>query len=215
MKKRVIKFLSLLLCFVFPLFSFGCKEEFDLSNYVTELREDVFEGQTDNFHLKAGYGFREDNQNALTLKLIGKYDQNVSYSAKITHNGVTIKQAFSYNPVTSGLSTCFDIPEFNQKEFDVTIISASDSTVVTLKSTLPENTLDYKTALKHLQVNQPDLINSYFDDNGNFTASVIVRVIVKNDCPYWYVGLKNQNSNLKALLVDGKNGEILAIREVF
>lgn len=214
MKKSIVKILSLLLCFVFPFFSFGCTEELDLSSYVTELRQDVFEGKTDNYHLKAGYGFK-DGKNILTLKLVGKYDQNVTYTAKITVSDIEYKQAFTYNPITSGLIASIPIDGFNLKTFDVTVSNATDNTVVSLSSALPENTIDYKTALKHLKSNQPDLINSYFDGDGNFTANIIVRVIVKNDCPYWYVGIKNKNSNLKALLVDGVSGEILAIREVF
>ena len=42
-----------------------------------------------------------------------------------------------------------------------------------------------------------------------------MRVIVKDQLPYWYVGFASGNEQLKALLVDGINGEVLAIREIF
>ena len=214
MKKTILKFLSITFAFAFIFFANGCEQEFDLSNYVTEVRQDVFEGKKDNYHLKAGYSFKE-NQNLLNIKLVGKYDQNVTYLAKVTINQTEYKQAFSYNPVSCSLTTCFNVDSFNLKTFDVTIVTGSINTVVTLNSVLPQNTMDYKTALNYLYINQPDLINSYFDNDGNFTATIIVRAIVKNDHPYWYVGLKNQNSNLKALLIDGVSGEVLAIRDIF
>ena len=42
-----------------------------------------------------------------------------------------------------------------------------------------------------------------------------VKVIVKDDKPYWYVGIASGGGNLKALLIDGFSGEVLAIREIF
>ena len=53
------------------------------------------------------------------------------------------------------------------------------------------------------------------DQDGNFNAELYMRVIVKDQLPYWYVGFASGNEQLKALLVDGINGEVLAIREIF
>ena len=213
MKNSLVKFCAFILLFCFVLPNVGCKNELDLSVYVTELRYDVFSGENQTYTIKGGLGFNQKNQNVLTLRLVGKYDQNVSYNAQIEFNGEKYTQTFKYNPISSNLTVSFDIPEFNLKQFNVAIITGGESSEITLNSIVPQNTMDYKTALKYLHTNQPDLINSYFDQDGNFTASIIARVIVKNDHPYWYVGLKKDN--LKALLVDGITGEILAVREVF
>ena len=42
-----------------------------------------------------------------------------------------------------------------------------------------------------------------------------MRIFVKNDSPYWYVGIASGNGKLKALLIDGASGELLAAREIF
>ena len=41
-----------------------------------------------------------------------------------------------------------------------------------------------------------------------------MRIIVKKEKPYWYIGLINQDGTTKALLVDGFSGEVLAIRKI-
>ena len=83
-----------------------------------------------------------------------------------------------------------------------------------MKSILPENTLTVSQALQSLSEKQNQLIGNYTDENGTFNGEIHARILVKNDHPYWYVGLVNKDKNLKALLIDGINGEVLAIREI-
>ena len=82
-----------------------------------------------------------------------------------------------------------------------------------MKSTLPKGTISYKKALEYLQKNQSELVKSYYDD-GEFKAEICMRVLVKDNHPYWYIGLTN-STNTKALLIDGFSGEVLAIRDIF
>ena len=95
------------------------------------------------------------------------------------------------------------------------ISSGTDTENVQLKSTVPKNAISYSTALKYLQKNQRELIKTYCDSDGNFKGEICARIVVKDQKPYWYVGLTDKDGNLKALLIDGFNGEVLAIREIF
>ena len=220
MKKLVIFVISLVLLFSLC----SCKTDGGLTPFVSELRSDVFVGEGQSLSLKAGYGFKEtpfitdgktsNKTYALTFKLLGVNDQNVAYSLTANLNGRDYNANFTFNPVSHSLTTIVEIEDFKEKEFAVTVRSANTVEQITLKSILPENTIDYKSALSHVKSSQSALVKSYTDTDGNLTAELHVRVLVKDGHPYWYVGFAKDN-DLKALLVDGLSGEILAVREIF
>lgn len=215
MKKLFLTVLSVLMA-VSCSFFISCKQQDNtlLSN-VTEVRTEVFCGTSQNYTLKAGYGYN-DNQNnyVLTIKLVGNYTDNVTYSVKFTHENKQYQKDFTFHPVKCNLYAEFYINDFNLKEFTVEIIKENSCEQVLLKSELPEKTLTHHEVLRCLKDNQPDLIKYFSDENGNFNGKITLRVLVKNNHPYWYVGISSETKNLKALLVDGHSGEILAIREV-
>lgn len=62
--------------------------------------------------------------------------------------------------------------------------------------------------------NQPDLINSYKSENG-YNLEIQMRITVKKDKPYWFVGLTSTSGDHKVLLLDGYTGNALAVRDVF
>lgn len=219
------KFLIVFVCFVLSLCVFsGCAPKNPLLEHVSELRSDVFFGQSENYTIKAGYGFKEtpyandgkvkNKVYGLTIKLIGKEMVGAEYNVKLKIGEKEHSQTFKLNPATHSLTAFIVIDEFTLKEFELSICCGADCEIVKMQSQLPENTISYLSALDYLYQNQTDLINSYYDQNGNFTAEIYVRVLVKDNSPYYYVGLASGGSNLKALLIDGINGEILAIREI-
>ena len=221
--KKFLWLLLFILCLIIP-FSACKKQEKTLEPYLTELRSDSFYGQSQNFTIKAGYGFSyiptndgKDTvkQYALTLKLTDGYEHDVSYTISFSFKDKTYSSKLTLNPVTHSLTTKINVEGFNLKEFTVQISSASNSESAILKSTVPDGTISYLTALKYLEKNQAELISSYRDKSGNFTADICARVVVKDDKAYWYIGLSDKTGDLKALLLDGKTGEVLAIREVF
>ena len=95
------------------------------------------------------------------------------------------------------------------------ISSAGVTETVTMTSIIPDKTISYSTALNHLVQKQQSLVAHYTTDDGVFTAEIYARILVNDGAPYWYIGIASGNNNLKALLVDGITGEILAIREIF
>jgi hypothetical protein len=42
-----------------------------------------------------------------------------------------------------------------------------------------------------------------------------MRVLVKDNHAYWYIGLCDTEGKLKALLIDGFDGKVLAVRDIF
>ena len=221
--KKLLLFLLPILCLPF-LFT-GCKSENALIPHVSELRRDLFQGESEHFSIKAGYGFKEQpfvndgkvgsTLSLLTFRLLDKETDSVSYSIAFVFNQAEYHGVFKLNPITHSITCAIEIDNFNLKEFTVKISFGTESEEVLIKSIVPENTISYLTALDVLEKEQRSLISHYTNSNGEFLAEIYLRVLVKDGAPYWYVGFASGLDKLKALLIDGISGEILAIREIF
>ena len=216
------KLLVFILCFSFLLFS-GCKSQPTLDNFVSELRSNCYQSVDGEFSISAGYGFAEKMPNldgkttqriyALVFRIKDLPNENVTYHIALNFKGKEYKSTFRINPITHTLMAIITVDSFNVNEFDVTLSYSSTNQVIKMKSTLPKGTISHSKALLYLQKHQRELINSYYV-NGEFNAEICLRVIVKDNHPYWYVGLSSPEST-KALLIDGFSGEVLAIRDIF
>lgn len=225
MKKLLLVFLSLVLvssCITF----LGCKKNGLMSN-VSELRSNVFEGEIsgeEKITVKCAYGFIEEpyvldgktgeTVNRLKFKIVGDLDSKTSYSISFNYNDFNYKKEFSFSPTNNSYTAVFEIDDFLNQEFSVNIFVGAKSYPVTLKSIVPSGVLDYQDALEKLKENQPSLIAQKTDENGNFNAEIYMRILVKNEYPYWYIGISHEDG-IKAFLMDAKSGKILAVREVF
>ncbi len=220
MKKILVIFLVLLS----TLTLFSCKEDLGLTPYVSELRSNLYQGTGEDFTVKGGYGFKEtpyqnDGKVAspvyqLNLKLIGKETSQVSHVASLDFNGQKYTATFKLSPVSHCLVATFEIENFNLNEFNLNISCGDKTQTVTMKTILPQGTISYEKALSCLEQSKPQLIKAFCDEDGNFNAEIYARIIVKKDKAYWYIGFAGGNDLLKALLIDGATGEVLAIREI-
>lgn len=222
--KRFIALFCITICSVLCLFSLSaCTKKDTLENYVSELRSNLYLGTLGDLNIKASYGFREVNQkndgvasekaNLLTFKLLCNDDNRTSYKIKLTHNQTDYQADFKLNPVTDSVTAVMEIDGFDQNEFTVFLIKGSDKQEILMSSIVPKNAMDYKTALIKLKELQSPLLDNYTDQNGNFNAEIHARILVKDQTPYWYVGIVT-NNDVKALLMDGVSGEVLAVRKV-
>lgn len=202
---------------------YSCKKPEDLSVYVSELRADVLEGRSENFFVRCVYGFRETpyaadgeigtREYSLTFFLPENDTDDVNYALSFTLNGNAQGGIFVKDKVSSKLSLTLPVKNFSQKTLTVKISHASESETAELHSIVPQNCMNYRTALESLNKNQPSLINS-MKDGGSFNGEICMRIIVKDGKAYWYAGLSDGKDFLKALLIDGVSGEILATRTV-
>ncbi len=224
MKKKFVLPLTIIMLFI-VLTSFGCGNVNRLYSRLSELRLNLYEGESENYSLRAHYGFCEipyindgtvgEKVYKLTFKLSCKTTEDADYSVSFTFNETPYKSSFKADPISGSLIATVETETFNLNEFKVYICAASSSETVTLKSTVSENAIDYKTALDRLNESQSAMLDGYLDDNGNLTLEIRQRIITKNQINYWYIGLVDADGNLKALLMDAADGKILAIRDVF
>lgn len=223
MLKKTIKIFCLFLI-TFSIFSLSCKSTNPLYSAVSELRSELYSGNSENYKLEACYGFKEtpysndakvsEKVYALIFRLFDKETDGAAYSIAIIHDGKNYSADFKLNPVTHTVTARIEIENFTAKQFTATLKKAQESEEITFKSIVPENTMSYRAALNCLSEEQTALIARYTDENGNFNAEIHARIVVKNERPYWYIGIVGGDS-LKALLIDGFDGKTLAMREIF
>jgi hypothetical protein len=221
--KRLVSLFLVLFC-AFFMFS-ACQKENPLFEHVSELRSDVFFGQSENYSIKASYGFKETPYNndgdvktrvyILHFILLDKEIEQATYTLTMQFNGFDYSTQFKLNPVTHVASTDLEINDFALKSFNVTVNCGSENETITLSSTLPENTITPQTALESIYKHQKSLVDSFYSSDGTFNAEIYLRVLVKDAKPYYYVGFGSGNNSLKAFLLDGLTGEVLAIRQIF
>lgn len=219
MKKFTVCLLAL--CFLIA-FS-GCKKENAYLAYISDLKQDVYVGTVGDITVTAYYGFREEpfindgKTGEIVYGYVFKLDvipDDVRRVIELSADDDTFSAAFTPDEVTSEYKAFIEIKNHFEKEFTVTYIYGSEKIPVTLCSILPENCISYERALDLLTEKQQPLLSAYYSDNG-FNAEIYMRIFVKNDSPYWYVGIASGNGKLKALLIDGASGELLAAREIF
>lgn len=217
MKRIINLFLAIILTFS-CLLIVGCQKANPLEANVVELRSNVYQAQSETYRLKASYGFKTDEKNnkiyTLTVYLYDRLTDNATYSLSFIYGGTNYQQTFTLNPLKNVLTLEFQIENFNEKSFEATLISSSFAEKIVFNSTVPSGTIDYKKALEHFQADQKTLIENR-TENSEFTAKIVMRIVVKEDKAYWYVGIIEKDGSLKALLLDGLSGKTLAIREVF
>lgn len=221
---RLVAAVSATVMILFSALFCGCKKESDLTRYVSELRSDVFRGESDKIDVSAAYGFKEEpflndgkagtRVYALSFTIKGAEAESADRSVVMIYNGEEYKSTFKLNPLTGVLCAHIEIEGFSLKEFSVEIVTGAERETVLFKSQLPENTMSFSSALASLEKSQPSLIQNYRNDDGEFTAEIYARVIVKDGAAFWYIGFAEGNDKLKAILLNGATGEVLAVREI-
>lgn len=225
--RTIVRIISatLVAAFILSLGAFSaCKKENELLEYVSELRSDVFCCDNECCDISASYGFKEEpfindgkvgaRVYRLNFSLKGAETDTADRSICMVYKGEEYKSGFKLNPLTGVLSASFEIENFDLKEFTASLLSGAENETLCFKSELPEGTYNLSDALSALEKAQPTLIEGYKNENGVFTAEIYARVIVKNGASFWYFGLAEGNKKLKALLVSGTTGEVLAVREI-
>ncbi len=225
--KKIFLILSVVLALSVMLTGCDCsgKKEVDYLSHVSELRSEVYEGKSEDYTLKASYGFREtpyinDGKVGkqvyyLTFEMVNVTNLDLTYFLNFTHDGQTYEKQFNLNHHRSALFCEIEIKDFNENSFTVSVGTLKDMQEIVMQNAIPENSLDYKGAINSLIKSQPSLLDNYKDEDGDFCAEIYARILVKDGKAYWYIGIASGNGGLKAMLIDGKTGEILAVREVF
>ena len=201
----------------------GCKSNDIYVERISELKQDIYTANTEDLQISATYGFKEspfyiDNK---VLDLIYGYTfkldiipDEIKRSLEFSDENKTYKADFTLDDITSEYKAFIEIQKHFEKQFTVNLICGTDVKSVVLTSVVPENCMSYKKALSSLTEQQRSLFDAYTAD-GKFNAEIYMRIFVKDRTPYWYIAIAADENKLKAMLIDGFSGELLAIKDIF
>ena len=203
------------------LFASGCKRELDLTEYVSEYRNNLFLYKGDDFSVRLqnvvkeypyvadGYKGELTQRVELTITApqgiekceISFYANGTKHSGDASYDNV--KRHF-YFSCAADVASEYSIPlsvSFNGAEREITLTSVKTDDLLSLKDVLTYAFESEKELLKTLAPNK------------EFEGELYVRLLYE-ETPFFYVGIVDRNGKVTALLLDGKTGKVLAKRSV-
>ena len=218
MKNKILYLLSAILILIWAFCLDGCSKP-DLSSSVSELRKDVFMGESETFDVVVYSGTKENpaifdgvvNPSALSLmfKIGCKEDmgEQITIKFSLENKDYEIKTAFS--PVKSTLYGQTEVHTLPKDKLDIEILWGDKREIVCTNSMLKKDTISYMTALEKAGEKAKDFISSH-TKKGIFKGEIIIRLLSENDVNYYYIGFIDDKGLKVAYLIDGKSGEVIA-----
>lgn len=213
MKKLLLSVISLLAIITFA----SCKPQDQISPRISQLRNEIFFGESQNFKLSAYCEKREnplENDGVcgkLENYLIFKIDFGKSQSAiencsiNFALNGKEYCETFEYKPLSSFLFAHVCVENLPTESIAVCIKGPNLNETLTLCSIKNKNTVDYFYALQTITSSNENCKN--FLESGN--GELRIRLIDNDGYDYWYIGFISPEKTL-SFLIDGETCEIIA-----
>jgi len=230
MQKKLFKIILFIFVIILSIPLLGCKTAIEkYGNYISELRDNIFLAQAENFSVKIITGRREDpfimdgivgevrDFTVITVTPLLGLVQELNYSALI--NGETFEGALIPHPFQNTLS------------IDLRVFANGEDISVKLKYQAGENITE--TVLTAKSVRTPDMIDAHkaieiaekqlryriadFRVDGNFEAEIFVRLLqnpIDNSGGfYWYVAFIARTGEIVATLINPISMEVVAVRD--
>ena len=220
-KKLKIFSLIFLVCFSFCLFPCltACKKTIDYFSYVSELRNNIFLAESDNFSLRIysvqkespyiADGIPQECAARTELYLLAPTN-NEPYALYFQIGEKEYGGELSYDNVKSEYYLFLTLDVAEQNSLSCRLEYNTESLILEAKSVLCGEEIPPKGLLKTLQTENADLFSSMTDKYG-FKGEIYFRLIYEGN-PYYYVGIINRNGEITAFLINAKTGKILARR---
>lgn len=216
---KYIKY-SIFSLFLLTVCFFGaCTKSIDYFDYVSELRSNIFLGETDEFSLRV-FAVAKESPYAMDGVPMERYDRLEAYlvapegdktcNISFTVRGENYGGEMSYDSVKAEYyyACNLDIKEENEIIFQIKY--GEQDFALTAYTVRTEDTLSAQNVLKNLEREESELFASLTDKYG-FAGEIYMRLIYE-DAPYYYVGLIERNQNVHAFLINAKTGKVLAKR---
>lgn len=220
MKNYIVCAIVIVLSCTFSIFLSACKKNIDYFAYISELRNNIFLAQTDEFSLRIYSVTKEHPYVAdgipketsarteiyLTLPSGDKTCNltftinNQEYGGEMSYDNIKMEYYYSCTLDTSALSSIDCHLTYGDSVADITAISV-----------LKKDTLAPSAILQILQTEETDLFKNMTDKYG-FTGEIYLRLIYE-EAPYYYVGIINREGGIHAFLINAQSGKILARRQ--
>lgn len=219
MKKTILFIFAVL---IMP-FAAACEKEEGLIPYVSEIRSDVLTGQSENYSVKAYVLKSEtplsDDGTAGSLAPYIRFflkvkDLNAVYRIDFSIGEKNYSCTPAIDPATGEFIATAETESLPAATLTVNVCCGGLTETAELNSIVPETALTPQAVLDAVYLKNPDLFNSYNNEEGKFCAEIRIKITVKDGKPYYFFGILDGKSR-KAFLADGYTGEVLAVRNVF
>lgn len=214
------KFLALFICLFITPFCACKKQPEKYDSKITQLRENIFFAENEQFTLICypekrespieNDGFVGKVENFVIFKLNFKnsvFKQPYDISFKIADESYIGK--FDYKPIADKLECCVKVNSLDFEQLFTTLSAENSSVGITLLPKKNSSTVDCKDALELLKQNDEDSKKILSLDN----CEIRIRLINNDGYDYWYIGLISTEDKVSYLL-DGENGELLAKKDL-
>lgn len=223
MKKRLAAISSALILLIAALFCASCKLRVDYLSYVSELRSDVFCGESENYSVTVYSGLKEkpfkhdgivEKQTLfLSIKIFMKERSDEVINVKFEIDGTLYEKQTQYDPVSSTISCSAEVKALPQNELILTFCRGDEIETIKTTSLLKADTLSFSVALQKATEKAADFLNEH-TSGSKFEGEISIRLLCESGRNYYYVGFILQDGLKLAYLLDGTTGEILAEKKL-
>lgn len=211
---------KLLLCiFTFTIvvgFFGGCDKKIDYCDYVSENRTGIYLYADDNLSVKIYTGERESPYSADGIK--GKLE---SFTEIFVYFEVNPEEVFITTQNMSGemnynsVKNCFYLSEGTQlprgESVEIELICDKKTATYNATNVVTSDVMSFDVALNCVMEYDSQAFEKLVK-NGLFDGEIYIRILYDEGC-YYYVGVCDKSGKIKAYLVDGVHGKIIAERE--
>ncbi len=221
MKRKIYQKLALLLTvLVVVLASASCKDNVNLTLYVSELRSGIYYGEGDNLTLTAYVeereepfiidGFVGEIKKVITVKLSSENRVINSASVKLKFDGYECEGDFEYSLLSGKFTAEIIVDKLPEGPIVEAVFKCGEEEVsVQLKTKITSGNITYKEALESVKKYDSKTTDELFN-NTSVSTEIHIRIISDNLKNYYYVGFATKSGDIYAYLVDGATGEVLA-----
>lgn len=213
------KIITALVCLLIIPFC-ACSQPVIYTDYVSELRSNIFLAETKDFHLRiyavskeSPYlldGAKRETTNRCEVYLLApSFEKDCVLF--FTVNGEKYGGELSFDNVKSEYFYSCTLDVSTLKQIECTLTYGGVETALCATSVRTDDTLSPEKALNQLVKAENEFFSKMTDTYG-FAGEICMRLLYE-DAPYYYVGVIGRDGKTTAFLLNGKTGKLLAKRE--
>ena len=218
--KNIIFFVVIL---TVTLVASSCKNNLDLTVYVSEYRSYIYEGESDGYLVTVSVEEREDPfiidgfvgsvKKILSVKLETKNSLIDDAKIELGYDGIKASGNFVYSPLNGKYVAEITVEKLpTSPTISGVLISADNECKLELKSKVLSGNLAYTEILEKIKEQDGKTVEKLFN-NASVSTEIHIRLICDNNKNYYYVGFCSKEGKTYAYLVDAKTGEIVATKQ--
>ncbi|MCL2847876.1 MAG: hypothetical protein FWE13_03905 [Firmicutes bacterium] len=225
--KVIVSFLLAITLLIGVVVFLGCSPSHErLANLISELRDNIFEGESESFRVSIITGVREEpflldgtrgqTQDFTLITLMPKVEISGSVSVRARINDTLYSGEFTKHPFSNTLSVEFPVrAPISNPEIVLHLTYGGKEENIAAKSVLTYQMIDYQKAL---EIAENKLRNSIevFKVGGELQCEIFIRLIpngIDNAGGFhWYVAFIGSDQTIFAVLIEPITMQVVAIR---